>query len=518
MEDSILSFFNSEHFMPHGHCILWRPTLLWLYIVSDAVIGIAYYSIPIALLYFTRKRRDLQFNWVFVLFSMFIFACGTTHFIAIWTIWNPDYWFDATVKAATAGVSILTAVLLWPLIPKLLSLPSPESLRSVIQRMEREMFERQQAEKRLARFNETLELRVAERTTELKQANQRLEAEIDARKQAEERFRLAVEHAPNGMVMTSPDGKIEMINLQTENIFGYDRKELLGHSIEMLVPERFQHSHPAMRSSFCQAPGPRAMGEGRDLRGLRKNGTEVPVEIALNPIASGDGMRVLAAIVDISDRKLKEQRIRSALKEKTTLLAEVHHRVKNNLQLVHSLLDLQVLQIDDPVVIEILENSKRRIKSMSLIHQALYHSGDLANVELGEVLRTLINNIESSYSPGKEIIFSVDADSLNLPITQAIPCGLIVNELVTNAVKYAFPDHRPGHVKVAVVLDGEGQAKLSVIDDGVGLPDDLDFDNLSSLGMELVTVLTDQIDGTLSVQRSNPTIFDIRFNINVNEC
>lgn len=515
MEEPILALFNSDNFMPHGHCILWSPPLLWLYIISDAIIGLAYYSIPVALIYFTRKRRDLQFNWIFILFSLFIFACGTTHFFAIWTIWNPDYWLDAMLKAVTALVSLVTAVLLWPLIPKALRLPSPEKLQAAIQKMEKEVFERTQAETRLAQFNETLELRVAERTAELEQSNQRLEAEIDARKQAEERFKLVVEHAPSGMVMTSPQGVIEMMNLQTENIFGYSREELLGKPIEMLVPQKYQENHPSLRHSFYQAPDPRAMGKGRDLFGLRKDGTEVPLEVALNPISTDSGTVVLAAIVDISDRKQREQHIQNALKEKTTLLSEVHHRVKNNLQLIHSLLDLQALQTDDPAVVEILENSKRRINSMSLIHQAFYQSNDLANIELSEVLRTLVENIATSYNPTENpIALTIDADSVCLPITKAIPCGLIVNELVTNAMKYAFPDNNAGEIKVILNLDEKGQACLSVTDNGIGLPADLEFDNLSSLGMELVSVLAEQIGGELTVQYSNPTRFEIRFTLN----
>ncbi|HEX3847102.1 MAG TPA: ATP-binding protein [Steroidobacteraceae bacterium] len=180
---------SSSGFMPHGHCYLWTPSLLWTYVLSDGVIALAYYSIPIALMVFVRQRRDLQFSWVFVLFSVFIFACGTTHLLSIWTIWNPDYYLDATVKALTALASIVTAVLLWPLLPKALALPSPSQLQLALDERQRVITERERAQAELAAVNATLERRVAERTAALQLAEQKLQemlsAERGARAEAE---------------------------------------------------------------------------------------------------------------------------------------------------------------------------------------------------------------------------------------------------------------------------------------------------------------------------------------------
>jgi|ERR1700730_7432345 PAS domain S-box-containing protein len=159
-------------------------------------------------------------------------------------------------------------------------------------------------------------------------------------KKSEARFRQVVESAPNAMVMINHRGVIEMVNAQAERVFGYERREMLGQSVEMLVPDRFRRNHPSLRNSFFSAPVSRPMGAGRDLYGLRKDGSEFPVEIGLNPIETEEGSMVLSAIVDISDRKHKEESIQSALREKDILLGEIHHRVKNNLQIVHSLLGL----------------------------------------------------------------------------------------------------------------------------------------------------------------------------------
>jgi signal transduction histidine kinase len=176
-------------FMPHGFCYLWTPWLLSTNVIADGLIALAYYSIPIALLQFVRRRQDLQFSWVFVLFSVFIFACGTTHVMSIWTVWIPDYPLDAAIKAVTAVVSLLTAVLLWPLVPKALALPSPRDLQAALTDRERQIKERERAETALAAVNETLERRVAERTAALQQVEQQLHRmlsiERDARVEAE---------------------------------------------------------------------------------------------------------------------------------------------------------------------------------------------------------------------------------------------------------------------------------------------------------------------------------------------
>lgn len=164
--------FAPHGFMPHGYCFLWTPELLWTFVISEAVIVLAYFSIPVAILYFASKREDLKFNWLFVLFSIFIFACGMTHLVGIWTIWFPDYWLDASVKAVTALVSILTAILIWPLIPKALRLPSTTQLGDAVRALEQEVKLRRAAEIELARINQALE----RRSSQLESANHELES------------------------------------------------------------------------------------------------------------------------------------------------------------------------------------------------------------------------------------------------------------------------------------------------------------------------------------------------------
>src|SRR6266404_8203183 len=131
MLELLKEFFSSGFFMPHGHCYLWNPGVLWLHITSDALITLAYFSIPFTLVYFVRKRKDLEFNWIFICFAVFIIACGTTHLMEIWVIWHPTYWLSGSIKALTALASVPTAVLLVKLIPDALRLPSPSALQKV---------------------------------------------------------------------------------------------------------------------------------------------------------------------------------------------------------------------------------------------------------------------------------------------------------------------------------------------------------------------------------------------------
>src|SRR2546426_11280446 len=139
MIDFFKNLFSSDGFMPHGHCYLWRPGVVWLHVTSDALIALAYYSIPITLFYFVRKRKDLEFHWMFVCFAVFILACGSTHLMEIWNIWHPTYWLAGSIKAVTAFASVPTAVLLMKLVPQALALPSPTALRTVNGELEREI-------------------------------------------------------------------------------------------------------------------------------------------------------------------------------------------------------------------------------------------------------------------------------------------------------------------------------------------------------------------------------------------
>lgn len=219
MIDYLTGMFSTS-FMPHGHCFLWETGTLWLHVVSDGLIGAAYYSIPFGLLYFVRRRKDLAFPHIFTMFGLFIFACGTTHFAAIVTTWIPYYRVEGLVKLATAGISVASAIALMPLIPRALRLPSPSQLEAANRELERQVGERLRAEAELRSLNETLEQRVAARTAELSRSNADLE-----------RFAYLASHD-----MTEPlrmvRGYLELLQRRYGSRLDADADEFIGIAID----------------------------------------------------------------------------------------------------------------------------------------------------------------------------------------------------------------------------------------------------------------------------------------------
>ncbi|MEO6569626.1 MAG: PAS domain S-box protein, partial [Opitutaceae bacterium] len=186
--DYLTKLFSSDGFMPHGHCYLWDPSLVWLHVISDSLIALAYLTIPFTLIYIIRKRKDLPFDWMLASFGVFILACGTTHALEVWTLWNPTYWLSGTMKAVTAIASVVTAILLVKLIPQLLAIPNPGNLRQALSGLRAEALERNRVEIKLREFNAHLESRVAERTDELAAANAELRRQISERARTDERI------------------------------------------------------------------------------------------------------------------------------------------------------------------------------------------------------------------------------------------------------------------------------------------------------------------------------------------
>ena len=174
-----------DRYLPHGVCYAWQPGLIRLHLVSDVLIGLAYLAIPVALVHFIRRRADIPFNWMFLLFGMFIVACGATHWMEVWTLWNPTYWVAGTVKAITAAASVPTAILLFMLIPKAVALPSIAQLEAAKAALQREVAQRREAEAALEEARRELEVRVEKRTSELRVANGLLERQSEELAQAD---------------------------------------------------------------------------------------------------------------------------------------------------------------------------------------------------------------------------------------------------------------------------------------------------------------------------------------------
>jgi PAS domain S-box-containing protein len=254
MSDIILElwtiFFTSESFIPHGHCYLWQTNLVWLHILSDAFIALAYYSIPATLFYFVRKRQDLPFDWIFLLFSGFIVACGTTHLMEIWTLWHPTYWLSGFLKAVTATISVITALELVPLVPQALALPSPTQLEQANQELQTQIAERLRVEEELRKYQNHLEEMVGVRTNEITKTNERLQQEILERqrileilRRSEERYRYLAEAIPQLVWTTNANGECDYFNQNWCEYTGLTLEQSLGSGwLAALHPDDVQNA------------------------------------------------------------------------------------------------------------------------------------------------------------------------------------------------------------------------------------------------------------------------------------
>lgn len=588
-------------YMPHGYCYLWNPSLVWLHVISDLLTAIAYYSIPLTLFYFVRKRSDLPYPQIFVLFGAFIVSCGTTHLMEIWTLWHSTYWLSGWLKALTAIVSVYTAIELIPIVPEALALPSPAQLEAANRQLAKEVSDRQKTEVSL--------------------------------RESEQRFRHAFDGAAIGMALVSLDGHWLKVNRALCEIVGYAEAELLAmkdiahpddledvnYVSQMLMGEirtyqmskryihkegqvvwvllnvslmrdeqgqplyfisqiqditarkqaeqALQERESILRSFYDSAPmmmGVVELGD-EDIRHVYDNAasahffgltpeaikgrwaSEMGVPLSLRrfwldhyrqsqdtdqpihfeyaytdaetkylsatvstiPPDSSNVSRFSYVVEDISDRYQAKEKIEQSLKEKEVLLKEIHHRVKNNLQIIHSLLQLQALSLPVGETIEKFRDAQHRVRAMALIHEQLYGSDNLSKIDLAKYLHRLGRNLFSSYALKRQVKFKADfRHQCLLDIDTAVPCGLIVNELVSNSLKYAF-EEQPGEIGIKVTSNSDRNLVLIVWDNGKGLPADFDFAKCKTLGLRLVRNLVKQLRGAIVVKSILGTRFEI---------
>jgi two-component sensor histidine kinase len=243
-----------------------------------------------------------------------------------------------------------------------------------------------------------------------------------------------------------------------------------------------------------------------------KDGKNIPVELSLQLFHMDGKPVIIVNARDITERKRADELIRSALREKDILLREIHHRVKNNMQVVSSLLNLQASRTEDPATKAILEESRQRVRSIAIIHEKLYNSANLANIDLAVYLKSLADELLRSYGR-PEVSCDIDVEAIPFEIDKAIPTGLIVNELLTNSLRHAFPPGTQGTVSVHLRSLGDENVELVVRDDGVGFPAGIDIHSATTMGLAIVRTLVEQMHGTLTMDASRGTACTIRFKL-----
>jgi len=345
----------------------------------------------------------------------------------------------------------------------------------------------------------------------LEEYSSQQERMIEALRESEERFRATFEQAAVGIAHGSPQGRLARVNRRFCEIVGYRSRELLGRRLQEL-------SHPEDREADEELGRRLLAGEidsySQARRFARPDDTNVWVNLTVSLAREkpGDPEYLIAVIEDITERQQATAALSASLKEKEVLLKEIHHRVKNNLQLVASMLNLQSDSVEDDSLKESLGDSQSRIKALALVHEKLYGSRDLAHISFKAYSDDLLSFLFRSLQAESELVsLKLDTADLSLDIDAAIPVGLILSELVSNSLKHGFPAGRTGEITIGLRPHLPPGFALTVADNGIGFPADLDFRQTDTLGLQLVCVLTAQIGGSIELDRSNGTRFTIEF-------
>jgi PAS domain S-box-containing protein len=483
------AFFPSSDFMPHGYCYLWNMNLVWLHVISDSLIALAYLSIPITLVYFIRKRRDLPFNWVFVCFGVFILACGATHLMEVWNLWHADYWLSGGVKAVTAVASVATAILLVRLIPRALALPSPEALR-------REIVERKRAQEALEKAKLELEVRVLERTAELTNANQILLAAIEQRKKteeelrrSEERFRLLVESVQDyGIFMLDPAGIITSWNAGAERIKGYQAEEIVGrHFSCFYLPDDLDHGKPQAELDEAAAQG-RCAEEGWRARQDRSRFWASTVITALRD-PQGQLIGFSKITRDLTERRLAEEALRMAqanlahVSRVTTmgeLTASIAHEINQPLSAIvtnanacRRLLSLPSPDIEEvrQAVADIAELGTRAGEVISRIRTFLKKAVPIkTQLDINQVIQDVLSLISGELARHDVSVVTELRSGLTPVLGDRIQLQQVILNLIMNGIEAMTSiTDRPRVLLIRSQAHESGTKQVTVQDSGAGL-------------------------------------------------
>lgn len=326
---------------------------------------------------------------------------------------------------------------------------------------------------------------------------------------SEERYRQLVENTLYAVEEIDTAGNILFANDSYHRMLGYLPGELVGRNIVEIIPPESRDGVKSCIATLLSGRKEHTLSEGRL---IKKDGRIIDVEVAKNAKRGNQGKITgfISVITDISERKEAEKEIEKALSEKEVLLREIHHRVKNNLQIIRSLLYLQSKSVQGERDREYFKEAQERVQTMALVHEQLYQSEHIVKVHFAEYINSLVKILTESYNVDeKRIMISSNLEGITLGVDLAIPCGLIVNELLTNVFKHAFPGNRKGKVAIDCHAMDEDRFEIRIRDDGVGLPDGFDLKNSNTLGLRLVSLLVEQVEGEITLEKARGTAYNI---------
>jgi PAS domain S-box-containing protein len=506
MSELWTNFFTSSPFIPHGHCYLWKTNLVGLHLLSDAFIALAYFSIPITLFFFVRQRRDLPFDWIFLLFAAFIVACGTTHLMQIWTLWYPTYWLSGAIKAVTAMVSVFTALQLVPLVPQALALPSPAQLEQANQQLQIQIKERLRVELELRKYQDNLEQLVALRTNELIQTNAQLQQEIVERQHTEAALRQSQEtirqqlteieaiytNAPIGLCMLDTNFRYIRVNKQLAEINGISESEHLGRTVHEVLPELGNVQKPIFEEIIAtRLPilNHEVQGETPAQPGIERSWV-----VSYYPLQDGESQVASINIIvqEITERKRAEQerealyareqsarqQAETANRVKDQFLAVLSHELRTPLNPILGWAKLLLTRsFDSATIVKGLTTIERNAKlQIQLIDDLLDVSRILRNklileissVDLSAVIAAALETVRWA-AEAKAIQIQLQIDpNVNFVYGDFNRLHQVIGNLLSNAVKFT-----PSGGRIEVCLKQDGSCvQINVSDTGKGINPD----------------------------------------------
>ncbi|MGZ7044651.1 MAG: histidine kinase dimerization/phosphoacceptor domain -containing protein, partial [Methanobacterium sp.] len=329
-------------------------------------------------------------------------------------------------------------------------------------------------------------------------------------KKSEERYRAIFENTGTAMIIIGENMEIKLVNSTFEQITGFqkdeteNKKNLLDLVLKDSLDKIKEHHN------FTEFKDKNKINN-YEIQLKNKNGEVRDFFATLGFIPGTEN--ALISLIDITEHKKAEDKVKASLREKEVLLREIHHRVKNNLQIISTLLELQSDEIDDEKIVENYRESQNRIQSIALIHERMYQSEDLSNIDLSSYITTLISDLFDSYGAiSDHIKTEITVPKMVFSIETSIPLGLVINEIISNSLKYAFKGVDNPKISVLLKSLGGNKYKLDISDNGIGFPENIDYKNTSSLGLQLVNALVDQIEGEIKLVEGKGTHFEITFN------